>query len=189
MKARDFHPRHLDIGLFAEQAATLEGDEPLTQFERLVTCLHEGSQGSTTEAVHWHAEGEVRRAEGGRKEIWLHLHAQVAAPLECQRCLEAVAEPLEVDRSFLFAATEEQAAQWDGEHEEDVLVISHHFNLFALIEDELLMEVPLVPRHEICPVPVVLSTGDIDTPADGAAPEREHPFAALAALKKTKSSA
>lgn len=60
---------------------------------------------------------------------------------------------LYVDRSFRFVPDEETAELEDDDSDEDVLALSSEFNLLELIEDELLMEVPVVPRHEVCPVP------------------------------------
>jgi uncharacterized protein len=48
-----------------------------------------------------------------------------------------------------------------------------------LLEDELLLSLPLVPMHVDCPVP--LPPAVADQPAEEGAP---HPFAALAALKR-----
>jgi uncharacterized protein len=49
----------------------------------------------------------------------------------------------------------------------------------SLIEDEVLLALPIVPRHDHCPVPVPLSS-EPDDAGDGAS----HPFAALAALRR-----
>jgi hypothetical protein len=59
------------------------------------------------------------------------------------------------------------------------------FDALALVEDELIMALPFVPRHEICPEAVVMAVSD---PEVDAAQERPHPFAALAGLKKPTSS-
>lgn len=114
---------------------------------------------------------------------------------QCQRCLEGVEVPLAFDRWFLFVENERQAAELDADTEDDVLVLSRQFDLLELVEDELLLVAPIVPRHEVCPIPVKLSAGeeDLDAPAPvgaaapGAAQETTatpHPFAALAALRK-----
>jgi uncharacterized protein len=82
---------------------------------------------------------------------------------------------------------EAQAEALDAELEDDVLALLHHINVLALIEDECIMEAPLVPRHETCPIPVKLSTTDLDD-AEAAvevAP-RPNPFAVLAAFKSSK---
>ncbi len=86
-------------------------------------------------------------------EIWLHLRADAVLPLTCQRCLGPVEVALAVDRSFRFVADEELAAAEDELAEEDVLALSRSFDLVELVEDELLMEMPLAPRHEVCPDP------------------------------------
>jgi len=51
------------------------------------------------------------------------------------------------------------------------------------VEDELILELPLVPRHEgVCPEPLPFP-GAADA-AEEPAVERPNPFAALAALRK-----
>ena len=50
-------------------------------------------------------------------------------------------------------------------------------DLPMLLEDELLLALPLVPRHDVCPEPLPRAFRD---EADAA----ERPFAALAALKQ-----
>jgi uncharacterized protein len=90
------------------------------------------------------------------------------------------------DRWFRFAADEASAAALDDESEEDVLVVSTEFDLPGLVEDELLMALPLVPRHETCPVEVKLAVEDADFGAASA--EKPSPFAALASLRLDKSS-
>jgi len=52
--------------------------------------------------------------------------------------------------------------------------------LTGLIEDEFLMELPLVPLHETCPEPVRLSAADPDFEHES---PQENPFAVLARLK------
>jgi uncharacterized protein len=109
-------------------------------------------------------------------------------PLECQRCLDTVDTPLEIDRHFVFVANEEAAAALDEDEDEaDVLVLSRHFDLIELIEDELLLALPVVPRHDSCPRALtpggsVAPTAIEPPPVD----ERPNPFAVLATLKAPK---
>ena len=78
-------------------------------------------------------------------------------------------------------ATPEAAAQaLDDEVEDDVLVISRDFDALALVEDELILSLPLVPLHELCPETLPMSVAD---PAFEAAAERPNPFGVLASLK------
>jgi uncharacterized protein len=78
--------------------------------------------------------------------------------------------------------TEVQAELEDDESLEDVLVASQDFDLASLIEDEVLLDLPLVPRHDVCPVDVKLAVADADFEQQQ---EKPHPFAALASLKSS----
>jgi uncharacterized protein len=71
------------------------------------------------------------------------------------------------------------AAELDADHEDDVLALNRSLDLRSLVEDELLLALPLVPRHDVCPEPLPLVDDD-----ENAEPERANPFAVLAALKR-----
>ena len=114
----------------------------------------------------------------------LHLRARCVVPLACQRCLGELRVPLEVDRHIVFARDEDSAAALDDASEDDVLALSGELDVRELVEDELLLALPLVPRHDVCPGAVRLSAQDADF--DAAGDERPHPFAGLAALKAGK---
>ena len=176
-----FVPGRLDVNGFAEAAATLSGNDPLSGFERLSAELADPSADAT---VRWTATGESRSGADGTPVSWLHLEAQTSVPLICQRCLAPVELALEVDRWFRFAPDEDTAAVEDEASDEDVLVASRDFDLHALIEDELLMEIPVTPRHEVCPQPTRLSAVDPDFESAEAA--RPNPFAVLGALRSEK---
>ena len=82
----------------------------------------------------------------------------------------------------------------DDASEEDLLVMAPQFDLLGLLEDELLMAIPLVPMHNECPQAPTLSSGQLETggalgDAPGAAAAgsgKPNPFAVLAQLKKGK---
>jgi len=175
---KEFVPGRLDVNGFAGAAATLSGNEPMSSFERLTAELADPAADAT---VRWTATGQSRSGADGKPVSWLHLEAHASASLICQRCLAPVELALDVDRWFRFAPDEDTAAAEDEESEEDVLVASRDFDLHVLIEDELLMEIPVTPRHEVCPVPARLSA--IDPDFDGAEAARPNPFAVLGALR------
>ena len=134
--------------------------------------------------LNWSALGEVRTDEAGAEQVWLHITADVSLPLTCQRCLGPVEITVEVKQSFRFVGTEEAAEAQDEESEEDVLALSQDFNLSDLIEDEVLMALPVVPRHEECPVALKLEVEDAGFEA--ASTEKRNPFAVLAKLQSKK---
>ena len=174
----EYSPRHLDVRAFAQAQGEMSGPSPFEAFERL---MDEAGAAGAGRLVDWSVQGEQPVDISGTSQTWLHLRAHATVPLTCQRCLEPVDIELVVGRSFRFVATEAQAEQEDELSDEDVLVWSRDFDLLALIEDELLMELPLVPSHDTCPGEVRLEVRD-----DGfeeATRERPQPFAALARLK------
>ena len=120
---------------------------------------------------------------GGQPEVWLHLEVSAGISLECQRCLRPAAKTLAVGRSLRFVADEAAAAELDAEMDDDVLVLTRALNLQELVEDELLLALPIVPRHDVCPQPLQVSGAE---PAEQPEP-RQNPFAALEALKRGRS--
>jgi len=178
--AKDFDPHRLDIRRFAEEGGVLGATDPLLRYRRLAAETDAGGE----REVHWQARGEMLNPQHVQPQVWVHVHADAALPQVCQRCLHPVEVRLAVDRSFRFVADEATAAAEDDDAEEDLLALSHSFDLLELIEDELLMELPVAPRHEACPVDVKMSASDPAFEAAGA--RKENPFAVLGKLKAAK---
>jgi uncharacterized protein len=178
---KEFDPRRLDVRAFAEEAGRLAGEDRLGNHTRLMT----ETQGRGADApLVWSAQGELRNPHHVHPEIWLRLQARTALALTCQRCMQPVGIEVEVDRPFRFVEDESIAMAQDDSSEEDLLALSRSFDLMELIEDELLMDMPVAPRHEVCPMPVNLAVADEDFESD--APERENPFALLQGMKTRK---
>lgn len=185
MRERSFDPRHLDVEAFAERAGALEGRLPLSSLARLSAAAEAGAVGSADVQIAWRARGHRRAVRGAGHQSWMQLHAHGEVPLTCQRCLQAVAVSLEVDCDYRFVADEAAAAEADIDAEEDLLPTTRSLDLPGLIEDELLMALPLVPRHEgPCPQPLV-APASVDEPAAEES-SRKNPFEALSVLKTPK---
>ncbi len=170
-------------GLNLQTLAT--GGEPLvesTPLQNLERLALESVGLQPDSMVNWQAVAELRMGASGQMDTWLHLQANTSVPLTCQRCMAAVQELLEVDQWYRFVATEDIAMAEDDASEEDLLVMAPQFDLLALLEDELLMALPLVPMHDECPTLPAFSAGVIDVPDEVL--DKPNPFAALAQLKK-----
>ncbi len=184
--AKPVNPQRLDLAELARAHGTLEGEQALGSFTR----LQQPGEPEAAAALHWHAQAAYRPVRGGQPELWLHLTLNTTVLRTCQRCLQPVALPMAVERDFLFAPTEAQAQAWDAERDDaDVLVLSPSFNLLELLEDELLLALPLVPRHDTCPQPLVAPMGEPTVQGEGPGSsskelERDNPFAILAQLKR-----
>jgi uncharacterized protein len=169
----------LNIQALATSGMPLVESTPLHNLERLA---HESMGLKSDLMVDWQASAELRTGATGQMDTWLHLRATTAVPMICQRCMGPVQTPLQVEQWYRFVATEEIAMAEDDASQEDLLVMAPQFDLLGLLEDELLMALPLVPMHGECPVLPAFSAGVIEVPADGA--DKPNPFAALAQLKK-----
>lgn len=178
MRSDAADPHRLDLRRLAEAADPVAGEAPLSGLSRLVSDAAPAGDGR----VSWTVRGERAAGPGGTAQTWLHLDARATVRLTCQRCLQPLDEPLHVVHSYRFVADETAAEREDEDAEEDVLAwpARGQLDLVGLVEDELILALPLVPRHDHCPQPLTAPA----QPDDGAAAARENPFAALAALKQ-----
>ena len=115
MSARSRDPLRLDVEPFAREAGELEGHWPLGQLQRLAESAHAEARPAESDSVHWQARGELRPVRGAPPRPWLHVSAQTSLNLQCQRCLQPMAVPLDVSRSFCFVHGETTAAELDAE--------------------------------------------------------------------------
>ncbi len=186
MKSKVFDPHRLDVAAFAADGAEMQGEWPLSTLQRLMqaTTADAPAEAPAT-PVRWNARGEARARRGAGPDVWLHLGAETTVWLQCQRCLQAMREDLAVDRSFRFVRSESEAEAEDPGSEEDVLVLSRALDLRVLVEDELILELPLVPRHDECPQPL---PQPVEDPLEAPVEQAPNPFAKLAVLKRGKSS-
>jgi uncharacterized protein len=168
---------------FAQDGVALVETTLLQNLQRLA----QETQGLQPDSlVKWQASAELRPRAGVEDDVWLHLTAEAKVPLTCQRCMGVVETPVEVDQWYRFVATEEIAMAEDDQSEEDLLVMEPQFDLLAVLEDELLMALPLVPMHEQCPVAPKLQAGDVDGDGDQDSGKKPNPFAVLGQFKVKK---
>ena len=191
-------PLRLNVAHFAADALQAEGDWAIAELPRLAESECPADAGSPLKAradaptppprsssdltrrVQWRAVGS-HRPVGGENQIWMHLLADADVILQCQRCLLPLDEAVRVDRHFRFVADEDTAAALDDETEDEVLVLQKSLNLRDLVEDEMLLALPLVPRHDVCPETIPMQFGDVEE-----VEEKANPFASLALLRKDK---
>ena len=199
MSSPALDPLRLHVANFAADAQEAEGDWAIAELPRLAESecpsdagsplnaaradapkLPPRSAGDLTRRVHWRAAGSTRPV-GGEHQIWLHLLADADVILQCQRCLLPLDEAVHVDRHFRFVPDEDTAAALDDEIEDEVLALPKTLNLRDLVEDEMLLALPLVPRHDVCPEAIPMQFGDVEE-----VEEKANPFASLALLRKDK---
>lgn len=178
---RSLQATRLNLQTLAQEGVPFISSTLLQNMERLAK---EAKALDPDLIVNWEARAELRPGANAEEDVWLHLVAKTSIPLTCQRCMGTVAAPLEVDQWYRFVASEEVAMAQDDASEEDLLVMAPQFDLLAVLEDELLMALPLVPMHDECPEAPVLQVGEEDLA--GKTSEKPSPFALLAQLKNDK---
>ena len=111
--------------------------------------------------------------KGANGELMLHLEVSGILPLACQRCLKSVAFDLDVDNLLQLVPEGAELSQEELEDDtRDFLPVARELNVVDLVEDEILLTLPVAPRHEKCGLPGAADAG-----------ERINPFAKLAGLK------
>lgn len=209
-------PRRLDIERWCSAQGQLAGQLTWPELPRLAAAqsvlTEMGADGSADVAdaagercgvFSWSATGQVQRPVGRKPRVQASLTVCGHLQMTCQRCLQRMTVSMSLERRFRFVESEDEAGRLDeGSDDEDVLVAARAFNLVELVEDELILALPLIPRHDTCPQELGpwLSTSEASAaPADASSPgvqvapeasepasSRAKPFAALAALTALK---
>lgn len=131
-------PALLDILLFAQSGGSLEGELRADELPRLRDNLN-----SDDVAVQYRLSGGT---ESGRPV--LRLEASGYVWLTCQRCLELYRERYELRNVLPIARDESELALWEAEDPlVDALVADARLDVVSLVEDEILLSLPVVPRH------------------------------------------
>ena len=193
-------PHDVDLFEFARSGCQAAGLVRVSQLPRMLNEVPAEAP-ERESAFTWQAEGATQPelqddgTEGPQPYLRLAIHG--SAWLECQRCLTPYLQAFNVDATYRIVSTEAEAQEFPlDEDEVDVIVGSTHFDLIDLIEEDLLLSLPLVPKHDVCPevheslvsgVTGEEGEGDEagqDQAEEGGEPARPNPFAALEALKK-----
>lgn len=159
----------IDAFELARNSKRMAGEIALPDLPRLAESLLD-TDGSLRYAVQGWVDADGLGAD-------LELRANLR--LACQRCNTPLDYRLERKTRFRFVHNEAQLeAQPLDDDEADAIVGSKSMNLRDWIEDEAILSLPLVPRHERCAISTTAETDERDAGAG-----RQRPFAVLAALK------
>lgn len=154
----------IDSLSFVRDGGSLQRELPIAGLTRLQDWLVD-----TGGVISYRVEG----AYGEAGEPQLRVSIDGVLQLRCQRCLEAMSFPLELFSVLELVDSEADLSQEEIEDDsKDYLPAQKELDVVALIEDEIILALPVVPRHESCSPPV---------PESGAG--NVSPFAALASLK------
>jgi len=146
-----------------------EGTFPLTAFARLRDSLVD-------------AEGECRFSlEFGRdamNQAFVEVRAEADLPLQCQRTLERYLQPVKVVQRLGLITSEAQESALPEEMEPLLVPESGELRGIDLVEDELILALPVVPINPDSSLPDTVWPLEED--------QKPNPFKVLSALKDHK---
>ncbi|MAT52359.1 MAG: nucleic acid-binding protein [Porticoccaceae bacterium] len=162
-------PRHLDPRKLVTAGSSLNGEASTAEMERLGDAVESA-------APYARVSLDFGRDEMGNATVSGSVALEVE--LECQRCLMPVGYSLAGTFSLGIVWDEEQAKNLP-KRLEPWIVGAESADLYDMVEDELLLTLPIVAYHkpEECKGTRSYSTGDVEDTA-------ENPFGILAQLKK-----
>lgn len=144
-----------------------------------------------TQGVNWELSTWIDELSQHQQDYRIQLQLSTTYPLECQRCLHAFEDKVQFTSQFILLLTQEEVDLFPLDNDvEDALLMSHQFDLIELFEDELLLNLPLIPKHAegLCELDhIYISDIRIDKDgievSKGDQKERKTAFAALKKLK------
>ncbi len=131
-------PSRFNPDLLARDSTQYSVKLPLRQFIRLQEFLLDDS-------------GEMQavfRFSRRKKAVMVAGNLTANYRLQCQRCLEPMQYAVDEAFEFVFAKTEEEAQQVPERFDPVVLDDSGQIHVVDLFEDELILYLPTVARHE-----------------------------------------
>lgn len=166
-------PDIVDAWRMVQARRHFSGDLPLSALPRLAADLA-------------NSDGDVRfDLEFGTDEFgtaYVHVRAEAALPLICQRTLETFEHPAHVDaRLGLITREEDEAGLPPGY--EPLLIGDGNLHPADVVEDELILALPLVP---VKPGSERVERSWDDDAAEHEPAERPNPFAALKKMKGSR---
>lgn len=129
-------PVEIDLRRFCRNAETWEYRSDVAAFPRLA--------GEFT-------QGELFCRVGGRTDSrgasWLELSIRGDVEVACQRCLGGMKQVLAIERTVHLARDEAELERLDALPDSDAILASEKLDVVALVEDEVLLSLPLAPMH------------------------------------------
>ena len=130
----------IDSISFAKKSESLQGKIAVASFERLRESLAP-SQGE----IEFYLQGTL----DSRHRPSLKLAITGKVQLTCQRCLADLPYKLELVSRIVLVVNETDLPDLDEEDPDvDVVVASGKMNIQNLLEDEIILALPLAPKHD-----------------------------------------
>lgn len=159
---------------FASKLLEIHGKIAISQLPRLSESLDVSDYDAVGELAY-----QLRGAKDAQGKAMLVLHVDGVLEVLCQRCLDKMQLPVDVHVDFLVVEDENDIPPPEEEGDEiDYLVAEPKMSVWQLVEDEVMLALPLAPMHE--------NTECANVSVGGTGQKRENPFKVLQGLKLDK---
>jgi uncharacterized protein len=167
--ANEYLPLKVDPFRFADNATRMHGSLPIKNMERLAPSLA-SDQGDIEINIQFGVDEQKLR--------YLHGHLSTQLILQCQRCMESFNYEIISDFKLGIVKTEEEAKELPDRYD-PLLADGIEVLIQDVIEDELIVSLPIVPMHsaENCRVGLPLKA------ESGERVEKENPFKVIELLR------
>ncbi|OUS05999.1 hypothetical protein A9Q81_04470 [Gammaproteobacteria bacterium 42_54_T18] len=159
----------------ARQGLILKGTIPLEQMKRLTADAF-ASDGIVDVDAAFIKDGEGYPLLQGI--------VKTCVQLQCQRCLQGVDVKLEVELTLAFVTKESRLEQVPSIYEA-ILLDSEEISLVKLLEDELILLLPIMAYHDNCEAYQYRTDEELKAEKEGDL-KPENPFDVLKQLKSNK---
>ena len=174
-------PRTMNQGLFpvrvetlksVDQEAVFSGSVAISELERLQDFLQDESGQSQVEIKFGRDEQGIPLLSG---------QCQAQVRMTCQRCMNPVEVELSTDFELGIVFSDEQAKHLPKQYE-PVIAERDDLVLLPVIEDELILSLPMYAYHTQCDENELVAEEVVPVPVETEAPN--NPFSVLEQLKK-----
>jgi uncharacterized protein len=169
-------PKEIDPFRFANNGRQLEGELALANMSRLGESLHD-KEGVVQVSMQFEVD------QTGTP--YMQGHFATTLSLTCERCMQELKFPVELDSLLGLVKHEKLITSLAEQYEPWVIDDSELVDPATVVEDELILALPLVPKHDYdCLPEEAWFAGDKEIEENPEKPES--PFAVLSALKSKK---
>ena len=172
------------VDLLASQTYAGQGFLALDALPRVAL---EAAACSSGDGFAWAVNTFFDGVTGGEPRLKMNLSLKGQMQLICQRCMQPCLVQIDDSRQFVFLANEALADAFPMEDDAlEPLVMDSQFDLLGTIEDEILLALPLIPKHpEGTCEPAALGSGADDPLNQGETVKKpDNPFNILKNMKK-----
>lgn len=168
-------PDRVNPFIFADKGRQFNAPVAVADLSRLAGRLRDTGGSIQVDMLFDRDPAGIRRVSG---------QLRGSLQLSCERCLEAFEFPLAVDFSLALLESEGMIERMPEQYE-PLLVTGQELRPLDVVEDEILLALPMFPVHKkACSPPGVGAEHEQDNPANRSDAARENPFALLAKLKQ-----